>query len=177
LADPTATAATGEPAPSGLAHGLRWAIKRSFLAYVRRMPDGRGWVGEGAVPVGTDEMFFGLDPDNTKTTATGGVWAFAGDVRFTGHFGMLSVRITRPWLHLDGPTALVTVEDPYGDPAAARLGLVSARVEQVEVREGTQVYLGTDVRLEEAAIGVFNEVYPVGEPFEDFVVQVPLLLL
>lgn len=26
------------------------------------------------------------------------VWAFRGDVRFSGHFGMLFVRVANPWL-------------------------------------------------------------------------------
>jgi hypothetical protein len=169
----------GERPASGLAHGLRWAIKRSFVQYVRGMPDGRGWVGNGALPIGTDEMFFSLDRDNSAPVGAGPasqVWAFAGDVRFTGHFGLLFVRIARPWLHVDGQTATMTVDDPHGDPAAPRVPLVTARLDTLEVRDGTTVCMGVQVRLAEAAVEVFNEVYPAGESFEDFVVQLPSLL-
>ncbi len=38
--------------------GLLWGIKRSFVAYVRRMPDGQGSIHDGAVPLGEDTILF-----------------------------------------------------------------------------------------------------------------------
>lgn len=157
-----------EPSPSGdqPVHGLRWGIKTSFIEYVRRMPDGQAAVGDGAVPLGTHEVFFTLDPDLAPTPTT---WAFRGDLRFTGHYGMLFVRIARPWLLLETSSATLTIETADG----GRAELVTATLERVDVRSGTEIWAGTDVKLAEAGVALFNDVYEAGEPFEPLVVQVP----
>jgi hypothetical protein len=118
----------------------------------------------------------GSGPDGVATSESARVLAFAGDVRFTGHFGMLFVRIARPWLEVEGDVVTVTVEDPHGAAGAPRVPLVTARLERLPDQDGTALLLGHDVRLTESAVDVFNEVYPAGEAFEDFAVQVPCLL-
>ena len=73
------------------AFGLRWSIKTSFIDYVRRMPGGKGWVGDGAAPVGSHEILFAPVATEWGPTANGTVersWIFRGDVRFSGHAGM-----------------------------------------------------------------------------------------
>lgn len=161
---------------SAIVHGLRWGLKRSFLEYVRRMPDGKGWVGNGAVPIAGDEMFFSYDAEQSQPAEAGEpgtVYAFAGDVRFSGHFGMLSVHIVRPWLQVDGDSAVLTIADSDG----RRRPLVRAQLQQVQLAEASPasaIIAGTAVRLDEAGVELFNDVYPAGEPFEDFVIQVPV---
>ncbi len=160
--------------------GLLWGIKRSFIAYVRRMPDGQGSIHDGALPLGEDTILFpaletaadgatpgaGADPDH--------VWAFRGDVRFRGHAGMLFVRVAAPLITVRGDQAELSIEDPYARADADRVPLVTLRVEPGPAPEGGQVWLGSDVRLTEAGSALFNDVYQPGEPFEQLSVYLPL---
>ncbi len=154
------------------AFGLRWGIKRSFVDYVRRMPDGKGWVGDGALPVGTHEVLYGSDVAGRRTAADGAeerFWAFRGDVRFSGHAGMLAVRLAAPVLTLRDGAGDLTVAG-FGDE---RLTLVTLRLTAQPAPEGTQLWHGEDVRLTEAGTELFNEVYAPGEPFEQMTLVLP----
>lgn len=159
----------GTVAPTPLVHGLRWGLKASFIDYVRRMPDGRGAVGDGAVPVGEADLFFELDHPLDGRTG----WKFRGDVRFTGHFGMLFIRIARPQLDLDGDTLVLTIEDPAGDPEAPRIPLVTGTLRHVDAQDATAIWVSEDVNLTAAGVELFNDVYAEGEPFASLVLQVP----
>ncbi len=164
-----------EPSAQGLVHGLRWGIKGSFVDYVRRMPDGRGSVGNGAHPVGTGDLFYEYD-EEASSEASGPdlqVWAFKGDVRFSGHYGMLFVRVARPRLELRGTAAVLTIEDPQAREDAPRVPLVTATMQRVASRDGTQVWGSDDVALTAEGVALFNDVYAEGEPFEPLVVQLP----
>jgi hypothetical protein len=159
-----------------LAFGLRWGIKQSFIDYVRRMPGGRGAAGSGARLVGADEILYEPDPSVPEPAALADgdrFWAFRGDVRFHGHFGMLFVRVAFPWLTLRGEEAELTVEDPDQTEGAARLSLVTMRLSAQPATVGCETWNGSDVRLTEAGTGLFNEVYPPGEPFEGLTLTVP----
>ena len=167
--------ATDPPSSPGLVHGLRWGIKGSFVDYVRRMPDGKGSVGNGAHPVGTGDLFYEYD-DGASTPATDdgpAVWAFKGDVRFSGHFGMLFVRVAHPRLEVRGATVVLTIEDPQAREGAPRVPLVTGTLQRVTTGDGTQVWGSDDVTLTSDGVALFNDVYSEGEPFEPFVVQLP----
>ena len=170
----------GEPGPGHLPFGLLWGIKRSFVAYVRRMPDGQGSIHDGAVPLGEDTILFpvGEPVDEPLAGASAGApdhtWAFRGDVRFRGHGGMLFVRVAAPLITVRGDTAELSIEDPYARAGADRVPLVTLRLEPGPAPEGAAVWLGSDVRLTEAGSELFNDVYPAGEPFEQLSVVLPL---
>ncbi len=153
-----------------LVHGLRWGIKASFVDYVRRMSDGRGSVGDGAMPVGTGDLFYEYDAD---ASVAGKVLAFRGDVRFTGHFGMLFVRIAHPRIELDGSAAVLTIEDPQAQADAPRVPLVTGTLRHVGTQDGTEVWGSDDAVLTAEGVALFNDVYAVGEAFEPLVVQLP----
>ncbi|MFJ9387786.1 HtaA domain-containing protein [Nocardioides sp. NPDC101246] len=157
-----------------LAPGLRWGIKASFVDYVRRMPDGKGSVGDGAVPVGTGDLFYSYDPAASSTGGDGHqVWAFRGDVRFSGHYGMLFVRIAHPRLEVDGSRAVLTIEDPEARQDAPRVPLVTARLQELPTEDGTIAWGADQVALTAEGVALFNDVYAEGEPFEPLVVQLP----
>ena len=159
-----------EPAPAGdmPVHGMRWGIKTSFIEYVRRMPDGQVAVGDGAVPVGTHEVFFTLDPAVPPTPEA---WAFRGDLRVTGHYGMPFVRLARPRILLEGSSGTLTIEDAEG----GRRPLVAVTLEQFDQLPGAAIWTGSDVRLAASGVPLFNDVYPAGEPFEPLTLTLPVL--
>jgi hypothetical protein len=154
-----------------LVHGLRWGLKASFIDYVRRMPDGKGSVGDGAVPVGDGELFYEYD---AAASTAGEVLAFRGDVRFSGHFGMLFVRVAHPRIELDGSTATLTIADPEARPDAPRVPLVTGTLRHLDSQGEVEVWGSDDVVLTAAGVELFNEVYAEGEPFEPLVVQLPV---
>lgn len=173
-ADPDAEGTDHAGHAGDLLHGMRWGIKESFVEYVRRMPDGRGSVSSGAIPVGTGDLFYEYDTQASGAATDGRtIWAFRGDVQFTGHFGMLFVRVARPHLELSDGTALLTIEDPQGREGAPRIRLVTATLEHVATREGTEVWRSDDVALTAEGVALFNNVYAEGERFERIVVQIP----
>ena len=153
--------------------GLLWGIKRSFVAYVRRMPDGRGSIHDGAAPLGEDTLLFPVaEPPATADGAR--IWTFRGDVRFAGHAGMLFVRIAAPVLTVRDGQGELSIADPYDRPGAARVPLVTVGLQPGPAPEGAEVWLGSDVRLTEAGAELFNDVYQPGEPFEDLSVVLPV---
>lgn len=160
-----------------LAHGLRWGIKSSFIEYVRRMPDGKGAVGDGALPVGTSEIFFEYDAETTASLAADvpdrRVVAFRGTVTFTGHFGMLRVSIAQPHLEIDGDRAALTIADPDGHADRPRVSLATLTLQRVGADASTVVLGSDDVRLDAAAVPLFSDVYPAGEPLERLIAQLP----
>jgi hypothetical protein len=157
--------------PGDIPVGLLWAIKRSFVAYVRRMPDGQGSIHDGAVPLGEDTILF---PATEATSADGDTFAFRGDVRFRGHGGMLFVRVAAPVITVRGDRAELSIEDPYARADAERVPLVTLQLVEGPAPEGAQVWLGSDVRLTEAGAVLFNDVYQPGEEFEQLSVILPL---
>ena len=159
--------------------GLRWAIKRSFIDYIRRMPDGTASIEAGALPVGDDdEVLFApeatgqrLGPDGT----THRMWSFFGDVRFGGHFGMLSVRVAKPRIILAGGVGYLDIADPTRANPEQRLHLLTLKLQELSAGPDTERWAGTDSQLTEAGSELFNEVYQPGEPFEDLTLTVPLI--
>jgi hypothetical protein len=165
-------------APSEPTMGLRWAIKTSFVEYVQRLPDGRGSVGEGAVPVRGNEVVFppvqsGIRP--TEHGAADRFWAFGGDIRFTGHFGMLFVRIAFPVLTVRDGRAELTVAGQTEEEPAERVPLVTLSLKATPASEGIEMWSGTDVRLTQGGVALFNDVYPAGEAFDPLTLTLPTL--
>lgn len=160
-----------------LAFGLRWGIKRSFIQYVQRMPDGRGWVGYGAQPYSEDEILFAPETAGRRTNSEGQTemfWTFRGEVRFSGHFGFLFVRVASPELILRDGTATVLVAAPdSGTESPEQLPLATLRLQRRPAPTGAEIWQGTDVRLTEAGVEFFGGVYPPGEDLEPLTVTLP----
>jgi hypothetical protein len=165
-------------APPEVPFGLRWGIKKSFIDYVRRMPDGKGWVGDGAMPMGSHEILYAPDGAGRRPLDDGTVerfWTFRGDVRFSGHAGMLFVQVASPVLTEVEGVAQLTVVNPDGTDGPERLSLVTLRLDRGPAPDGFELWNGTDVRLTEAGTALFNDVYPPGEQLEPLTVVLPVL--
>jgi hypothetical protein len=154
--------------------GLLWGIKRSFVAYVRRMPDGQGSIHDGAVPLGEDVILFPATEGMRATSTESDTFAFRGDVRFRGHGGMLFVRVAEPVITVRGDRAELSIADPYDRADADRVPLVTLQLAEGPAPEGARVWLGSDVRLTEAGAVLFDDVYQPGEAFEQLSVILPL---
>ncbi|WP_345568039.1 HtaA domain-containing protein [Streptomyces plumbiresistens] len=150
---------------------LRWAIKRSFVDYVFRMPDGGGWVTDGATATEDNELVY--EWVRSEATADGGfLWAFRGDVRFSGHAGLLFVRVADPWLSVLGDQATLSVVDPISEDGG-RLDLVTVQLAPVETSGDGTTWAGDPVSLTAAGVGLFNDVYVEGELFAPLMVHLP----
>lgn len=159
-----------EPSPPSGSGGLCWGIKRSFLRYLSRLPDGQCSVTDGASPVpGPLFVFTAADgqPEDPPDGPT--VLRYCGDVRFKGHFGFLKVRVAAPWLEIAGAGGKLSAVGIGREPVP-RQPLVTFRIRRDE--DGV-VFRGTDVRLTAEGAELFGDHYPVGEPFDDFVFEMP----
>lgn len=149
--------------------GLTWPIKRSFVTYVLGMPDGQAGAVDGAWPLPDLTVVFAHDPSVGDDEVGAGGWAFRGDVRFAGHFGMLYVRIAHPWIVRTDEGAVLTIADPDGDDDSLRVPLATVTLEEV----GPGQWASTAVALTAQGSELFNSVYPEGDPLDPFTVRVP----
>jgi hypothetical protein len=163
---------------TGQAPGLRWSIKYPFLVYIASMADGRCSVTDGASIVeGPEHDQFLFEPVAEVVSGSSVELSFRGEVRFSGHHGMLYVRIADPVVRLGRNGAVLSTlvrEATAAQPD--RLDLVRCTVPgpPTPVPVSREVvprhtWLGRDVRLTAAGSDVFGGVYPVGEQFDDVV--------
>ncbi|UFS58341.1 HtaA domain-containing protein [Subtercola endophyticus] len=140
---------------------LDWAIKQSFLEYVSGLDDGEISAAEPATVTGLGPFSFTAEADQRLDIATGfGVLRFRGRAVVSGHFGMMSVTITDPWVQIDGDGAALTIPDPDRDPASGkRIEIVRLAVEEPFAPQG---FTGIPSTLTVEAIGVFNGQYQSG---------------
>lgn len=156
---------------TSISAGLHWGIKASFIDYVMRLPDGRGSVSAGAAPSGSQVFVFA--PDGPGFDVREGVvrtLRFRGDVRFSGHAGMLFLRIADPWITMTEERVELSVADPSGSSSDARIALARLELETPHPPGGLHA---ERVALVPEATVHFNDVYPAGEPFDPITVVVP----
>ncbi|MFD1212022.1 HtaA domain-containing protein [Arthrobacter sp. GCM10027362] len=162
--EPTAQQpAGGDSSPAG----LTWGIKRSFINYISRLPDGSVTAQDGAAIV--DGSFFRFESDGGEhgSLRTAGVLRFRGQVQLRGHYGMLSVLIADPWIEFDNGAAVVSIVDVRHWPDRSKrvplLQLPSARL----VADGACHFLPeTPARLTSEGSVMFNEQYQPGEKMD-----------
>lgn len=155
------------------AHGLRWAIKTSFVGYVMRMSDGRAYVTSGAGVTEHNELVFPLEADSDPADNAGErVFSFGGKVTFTGHFGMLYVQIAHPRITIRDGAGELTVTNPESEDGE-RLPLATVELTGPEFENGTERWESALVRLTPQGVELFGDVYPPGEPLEPLTVILP----
>ncbi len=120
--EPAPSTSSTQPASQAHEPGLHWGIKRRFLQYIARMPDGQCSTTDGATVDDTSRFHFTLDRTDLTSAHAVGVVTCRGDVRFAGHHGMLFVAVTDPVVHLEGDRGHLTIAatpGPEDAPAIA----------------------------------------------------------
>jgi hypothetical protein len=151
-----------------------WGLKTSFLHYLTRQPGFRIQTGYGAGRLDTGEFFFSFVESSSFDRETlSGRLEFEGLAQLRAHGGMLDVQLINPWLTMAGGTGMLSVIDRT-QPAHldARRDLVQVQLPTPTTDGETLMWSGAPTRLVDAAVGVFDDVYPAGEPFDDISVRI-----
>lgn len=158
--EPTAQQPAGGDFPPA---GLTWGIKRSFINYISRLPDGAVTAQEGAGII--EGSFFRFEPDGGSfdPSTDSDVLKFRGQVRLSGHYGMLSLFIADPWIEFTDGSAVLSIVDVGGWPDRSKriplLALPSTR----PVSDGSALVLPeTRALLSPEGAGIFNDQYQAG---------------
>lgn len=158
--------------------GLHWSFKRSFVDYVRRMPDGQTGLGGGATAVDTHEIVYPIVRGGRRTGAGGkeeSFWEFDGNLQFKGHHGMLSVQITSPTVFISGGIGTLSIIDPMSPTEDKHRTLVTVIMDKSLETDKLEIWESTEVRLHADGVELFNDVYPEGEPFEHLKIVTPVI--
>ena len=139
---------------------MRWAVKESFIHYVRGLEDGTIETFDGAEWKDGAFVFPG------ESAGDGGL-SFTGGVRFRGFAGMLDVRLAEPMIEGDGDsmrlTALVGPES-----IAARAPI--ATLDATEQPRAGESWSATPALTFEG-VRIFGDVYQVGAELAQLVVE------
>lgn len=145
---------------------LRWPVRASFLRYLAALPDARASVSDGAALTPDDPqlVIYPADPGASSDT----ILAFRGDLRLSGHRGLLFVRLADPWIEIDvSGRSLLTVAHPTTtDGNGQRMPLVRLTLTATEGG-----WSGTDVRLCPDGVPLFNHVYEADAEFDPLIIQ------
>jgi len=155
--------------------GMRWGVKESFVDYIARAPGGQVSVTEGAGFVAESRQFaFPLvDATGFDVAANAGVLEFAGDVRFSGHFGFLYLPLTRPRIEVSVGVARLSFIVPDGRDGDGEPVVLAELDWPQPAREGVLLWRSTGVRLASTGAPLFNGSYGAGEPLDAVTISLP----
>jgi hypothetical protein len=170
--EPTVQQSAGGDFPPA---GLIWGIKRSFISYISRLPDGAVTAQEGAGIV--DGSFFRFEPDGGSfdPSTESGVLKFRGQVRLSGHYGMLSLFIADPWMEFTEGSGVLSIVDVDGWPnRSSRIPLLALPSTQ-PVSDGSGLVLSeTRALLSPEGAGIFNDQYQAGTEMDPVSMDLPV---
>lgn len=158
---------TSEPTAVRADFGMAWAVKDSFVNYVRAMSDGRILMGYGAAVTSTREFYFpfaGLDRIDERCL----MLRFSGEVRFVAHHGLMSVLLRNPRIEINDDTAFLTIEQGRTWVRLAEFQLPTAHLE-----DGVAMWAGLDVALSATGVETFGDTYSAGETLAPLTIRVP----
>ncbi|NKX53094.1 HtaA domain-containing protein [Arthrobacter mobilis] len=168
-AEPAARAADALPP-----EGLTWGVKRSFVNYLTSLPDGDISAAEGASQVAPGLFNFLPGGGSFDPAAGTGVLRFRGDVRLSGHYGMMFVQIASPWIEFgpDGGTLTTAIGEPDTE-ASERIALVAFDAAAPQLVAGSLVWPALETRLTREGSDVFNHQYGTNQPMDPLSIRVP----
>lgn len=150
-------------------------MKRSFLDYVARLPDGRVSTTDGVTHTPDGEFLWAAaDRHEDVPEAADRSLGFVGDLRYGGHGGLLFVRLADPCVTLRGGVGTVSVADTFDETHQMLVPLVTFDVTRWDQQPGVEIMRADTVRLTARGATMFNMVYPAGELFEPITMTWPV---
>lgn len=152
--------------PNAIAPGLYWSIKQSFVNYVASTAGGTYSM---STDVTVDESGTFHFPRAEARVDDDGTWTlqFTGDVRFSGHFGMLFVAVVDPQLVISPMDAgALTIADVAAPSADRRLTIATIDPARALPYDGYLVWPPLTPRLTPDGVGLFGDTYPEGLPLD-----------
>ncbi|MDR5701605.1 HtaA domain-containing protein [Agromyces aerolatus] len=142
------------------ARGLHWAVKESFIGYIRGLEDGAIETFDGCEQ---REGGFEFPGESAKD----GEHLFSGGVRFTGFAGMLDVRLVDPMIEVDGDGARVSA---LVGPASIAARVTIATIEATEPPRPGRPWTATP-KLTFEGVRILGDVYQVGAELAPLTVE------
>jgi hypothetical protein len=160
---------TDSPENSAPPLGLTWGIKRSFVRYLSFLPDASMSIENGAEA--TNGSFFTFEPNGAELDPqTGeGTLRFKGEVRMSGHGGMMRLQLLDPWITLgpEGATLLVST------PGTTGIAVVTFKLPQLEDSAAGFLWQDVPTFLTADGAALFNGQYPVGQEMDPLFIRLP----
>ncbi|GAA3886238.1 hypothetical protein GCM10022381_30480 [Leifsonia kafniensis] len=149
--------------------GMAWRIKASFVKYIAGMNDGAVRILPGSSVTPNGEYYFTLEHYDFDSETLTGVVKFRGGVEFSGHFGMLNLSLTDPWISFREGTALISAVTGAGE--RVEFCAVAAAAPLID----GDVLMWRDIPTFLTSVGepLFNNVYRGNEPFAPLTVRIP----
>lgn len=160
--------ATPDPLPP---LGLTWGIKRSFIAYIRDLPDGTVSAADGAVVVDSGLFCFAPDEPDYDAALGTGVLRFHGDVRLGGHHGMLFVRLLDPWIAFTGGRGVLSISTG-GSTGQDRVAVGFLHASTPREVEGCLVWEDVEVVISPEGAELFDGQYAAQQPMDPLSIRV-----
>lgn len=162
-----ATSSGAPRAPQRAPFGLAWAVKDSFVAYIRNSRDGHITVEDGAGATPDGRFLFPLEGIGRNSTEH--QLAFRGKVHFRAHFGLLSVIVESPRLLLRPDTAELGVTDHQGGWRHLAHLVLPAPLDDGPAC----LWADAPAGLAEAGVELFGDTYGEGEPLAPVTLRLP----
>ena len=148
--------------------GLSWGVLGRFVDYVHSS-GGSITASGGAVVDATGMPSWPLAHERLDAHGSG-LLRFAGEVRFSAHFGALDVAVADPEVEAADGSAVLRIRSARAE--SADLVLARSRWRELAAPEGFRVFVGEDVELAPEAVPLFGGVYPERLALDPFVVAV-----
>jgi hypothetical protein len=149
--------------------GCAWAVKESFLAYIRGLRDGQVTLADGAAVTSTGEFYFpfkGTEKSDGVTTLR-----FGGTVRFAGHYGFMSVLLEDLRIVLDHGSGTLL----HG--ASQMQTLADLVLPEPSSEQGVLMWAPVPACLAASGVELFGDTYKAGEELAPLTVRIPAEVL
>lgn len=152
--------------------GLSWGIKRSFIGYVNGLPDAAVSAVGGASFDEAGLFRFSVDRSDYDAVRGAGVLRFRGDVRVSGHHGMMFVRLLDPWITFTGGLGILSI-GTGGNDGQERAAVASLRAgEPRRAADGSFVWVDVEVVITDEGSELFDGQYAAGQPMDPVSIRV-----
>ncbi len=139
---------------------LRWAVKDSFIGYIRGLEDGAIETFDGCE---LDDGAFHFPGESAEDEEL----LFSGGVHFTGFAGMLDVRLVDPVIEFNGTDVKVTA---LVGPASIAARVPLATIEGAEPYRPGDTWTATP-RLTFEGVRILGDVYQVGAELAELTID------